>query len=1251
MDYHYEALDEKKFQKLCQALIVAQYPNAQCLPVGQPDGGRDAIVGHIDSDQSGFTVFQVKFSNYPGQKEERDAINAVIKSEKSKVENLIQRGATEYVFVTNVRGSSHLDCGSIDQVNQTLANEFAIRSCVWWRDDLDRRLDNLVDIKWSYPEILKATDLLPKLVPILVDEEMGDFCLALKSYLAMQYEKDQDVKFKEVELRQSLTEMYVDVPIGIKRQTSEHKHRHRANADDRSEIEAYIGQLELKEDFEIDQEISSDQSLLAGAFLLQIPQKNGVSRFVIEGAPGQGKSTVTQFLCQMNRLRLLKKDNDLVKIKDLHKTGMVRTPFRIDMQLYATWVSGGDPFENSEDWTTRQNTTISLESFLARQVEVLSGGMRISVNDLIKFFAVSNSVIVLDGFDEVADIKIRERLVEEICKASARFDVFAKSMQIIVTSRPAAFANSPGFPENDWIYLKLEDLKVKNIEAYKDKWIVVQQFDEEEKNQISSILKEKLKQQHLRDLARNPMQLSILLRLIHTKGVALPEKRTMLYKEYMELFFNREAEKSKIVRDNRELLLLIHGVLAWILHTQVEENLGTGKISRAALLEEVSNYLETEEYDQFNLEELLRGTVERVGALVSREEGMFEFEVQPLREYFAAYHLYVTAPYSPAGNPQKGTKSDRFDALARNFYWTNVTRFYCGFYDKGELDSLVTGITSLAEEEKYALIDKPRELAMMLLSDQVFTQEPKAMKRLVEFITGGDGFQRFNYLESFDRRNVSLSTEAGGNFLFKNCEEMLRTEEDPSRCRVLREVLAQSNDHENLKSIWETRRLNRNLTTSELFREAEEFGIANYFSLYEIANLVGEDVDCHLRWLASMMRYKAINETEGLHLAAKQALFAGNLEFPLNWFYSNHSATAFEVLTELLRPIAFTRLFGEPGKSISIHTILGRGYRSKYERRFEPIRKSCERGERDSLDSFKKFVYKLLLVTNVDEWQNTLRPWNALVDRGLDEANDNFLILQIAIVATASKTNPDAGKWDRRGFHATEGLVNRLFFARHKCDDIDWWRSQLPDNNSQTVILYLAILLFWGHPETIASLIASFTPIIDSLSSRDWRRLGKLVRQLFEASDGQIPTIPETWFQTSTELSLRTASILLERVDDRKTAGRLSRTYFSDYDGDDPEILTSVAKFELNGRDAESVDWDHIKNLSMRAQHLDISKPFPLGMSFMTMIPELVAKDVLENYELHSEQFVASCKNTYATIVAKNASTVSKLARDEGWFE
>ena len=74
MDYRYEALDEIRFQKLAQALILVAHPDTQCLPVAQPDGGRDAVLFHVEGKKRGFVVFQVKYSRDPGSKDERIVI-------------------------------------------------------------------------------------------------------------------------------------------------------------------------------------------------------------------------------------------------------------------------------------------------------------------------------------------------------------------------------------------------------------------------------------------------------------------------------------------------------------------------------------------------------------------------------------------------------------------------------------------------------------------------------------------------------------------------------------------------------------------------------------------------------------------------------------------------------------------------------------------------------------------------------------------------------------------------------------------------------------------------------------------------------------------------------------------------------------------------------------------------------------------------------------------------------------------------
>src|SRR5580704_9053315 len=95
MAYHFEELGDERFQQLCQAVLTRSFPDVQCLPVGQPDGGRDAFVrrraqARIDDS----LIYQVKFVRDPNSRDSRDLIDAVIKSEKKKVNELIRRGAT-----------------------------------------------------------------------------------------------------------------------------------------------------------------------------------------------------------------------------------------------------------------------------------------------------------------------------------------------------------------------------------------------------------------------------------------------------------------------------------------------------------------------------------------------------------------------------------------------------------------------------------------------------------------------------------------------------------------------------------------------------------------------------------------------------------------------------------------------------------------------------------------------------------------------------------------------------------------------------------------------------------------------------------------------------------------------------------------------------------------------------------------------------------------------------------------------------
>ena len=463
--YQYEVLGRERFQQFAQALIVAQHPNTQCLPVAQPDGGRDAF--YVQESNPGFVVFQVKFSENPSSKHERQVVRDCIGSEKHKVAELVKAGAQRYYLITNVKGTAHHHSGSIDKAADELKSALGIPAQVWWRDDLDRRLDSIEHLKWSYPDILRATDIIPLLLETKTStRDLSIVHRSLRAYVAKQQRDDHEIKFKQVDLTRSLIDLYVDLPIATKSSNSRRDTGRRTSSQSNPALSEYLAHLELYEDLELDEDFSYELHVpLAAAFFLRMPLVPGVTRFVLEGAPGQGKSTATQFVCQIHRIRLLNDPAMPSLIEQDYASGPVRTPFRVDLRDYAAWLGGKHPFGEVDSQVHRVVNHRSLESFLTMQVAWFSTSETFEHKDLLELFQRSHCVIVLDGFDEVADLAVRTEMVDEICDAAARLGATARSVQIIVTSRPAAFARSPGFPEAEWIHLRLTDLRLPNIAA------------------------------------------------------------------------------------------------------------------------------------------------------------------------------------------------------------------------------------------------------------------------------------------------------------------------------------------------------------------------------------------------------------------------------------------------------------------------------------------------------------------------------------------------------------------------------------------------------------------------------------------------------------------------------------------------------------------------------------------------------------------------------------------------------------------
>lgn len=134
-----------------------------------------------------------------------------------------------------------------------------------------------------------------------------------------------------------------------------------------------------------DEAISSDEDLVEGDFdedhfvhgdrhgpvlgtataLLDAEFQEDFPKMVLEGAPGQGKSTLVQYVAQVHRCKLLyesTKQLELGLTPRLQFPMRARLPFKIDLRDLATWTTGKDPFAPTDGQSGSRTWDSSLEA-------------------------------------------------------------------------------------------------------------------------------------------------------------------------------------------------------------------------------------------------------------------------------------------------------------------------------------------------------------------------------------------------------------------------------------------------------------------------------------------------------------------------------------------------------------------------------------------------------------------------------------------------------------------------------------------------------------------------------------------------------------------------------------------------------------------------------------------------------------------------------------------------------------------------
>ncbi|MGX7829059.1 NACHT domain-containing protein [Actinokineospora sp. 24-640] len=707
----YERLQEKGFQRLCNALLAHLFPDTVCMPVGHRDGGRDAL----RRTEGGLIVYQVKWSANP-VRNPAAWLDAAIREESVNIARLVNEGATEYILITSVPGTAVPRQGGIDQLQARLeehGRRLGVRMACWWRHDLDARLEAAPQqLLWAYADMLAGHDLIGYLLraPERAEHEEQLRELLLK-VVAAQWEQDARVKFKQVDLdTHALEDLFVDV--GAERVAVPINRSARFSLEEKASLLGEVGG--------------------AAAYLLDEDRTRATFPMtLVLGAPGQGKSTLAQYVCQAHREKLLAETGrgDAADASDRARRRMdgvqqPRVPLRIDLRDYAGWLRGYNPFaaESPDARRPQPRRARSVEMFLVDWLHALSGGRAVDVATVHEIVDRFPLLLVFDGLDEIAQIEVRARVVSEIEKVSARLRSCRWPARVVVTARPSAAA----LPEPSgatFETLALMPLGAQLREEYLDRWAAARGLSAADRAALARIFRARSAQPHIAQLSENPMQLTILLHLIQKRGESIPDARTELYESFMETFLDREAGKTPAVARHRKDLEEVTAHLGWYLQSRAESANGDGRLSVRRLKVAIADYLIGVGKDAGMVEELFTAVTDRVWALTSKQQGSFEFDVQPVQEYFAAKHAYQVA-----GSGQRLFDSSQvFAEMVRRPYWANVCRFYAGCCKVSELPALAAVLTDEFTDTADTVGSPPghlRTLTWQLLADGVFTPRP-----------------------------------------------------------------------------------------------------------------------------------------------------------------------------------------------------------------------------------------------------------------------------------------------------------------------------------------------------------------------------------------------------------------------------------------------------------------------------------------------------------------------------------------------
>lgn len=724
-----------EFESLIQAILKRVIgPGTTTFGAGA-DGAREAtFTGSAPYPSevecwSGSWVFQVKFhdTGLIGMAKARSVIISETSNELQKLTKKYKRKIDNFILITNVPLSGVHNRGTIDRIENEAFSAYRAKIphlAIWGADDVNRLLEIYPEVKQQYQHLLASGDLIAELMTH-VGRSKSERATSIDLYLRAAFSREENAQLDQAgdvsEKPIPLQNVFFDLDAYVQSTTREAIDRYRAHLGVDATLP--IGQ---------DERVSMVRHLVSSS---------ASDRAVIVGGPGEGKSTIGQYLAQIHRATLLGKAEQIALTSD-YIPDTPRLPFRVVLKNFAQWMA-----DNTGDAEGG-----GLDSYLSEQVTRLSA-RQFAEPDLHEVIKANPTLLVLDGLDEVTDGTVRKRLVGRLaefidrCQSGLHGD-----LQVIATTRPTNYSDQ--FDPKAFIHFTLHKLQPQHVRSYADKWTIARNLDEDKAWRLRDTIRACLDDAQVKFLMTTPLQVTILILIINSGGTP-PRQREALFNEYLEVIYKREKGKGLgIIKTEKELLIGLHRFIGYLLHEEVTSpKNSSARFVRRIYQKLVVDFLRAN--DPFSRPEKIRQELqaitvdagERLVLLVESPADMFGFELRSIQEFFAACYLSDTA----------GDTAQRYLRLAQIVYlphWRNVALFFAGRVGRvypGEAANVIEVCREVDRSGPDLFVKRGSEFALELAAERALGPNRVHQRSLLEH-----GLELFDHIVSPQARRAGI---------------------------------------------------------------------------------------------------------------------------------------------------------------------------------------------------------------------------------------------------------------------------------------------------------------------------------------------------------------------------------------------------------------------------------------------------------------------------------------------------------------